>query len=80
MQRVYISLLDSVKMPKMVLPSKLRTHMYHTMLRGYLRWAAQRGFTHAHIFTCPPRRGQNYIFPFKPDFQRETCVTRLRAW
>eukprot|EP00045_Choanoeca_perplexa_P015690 m.200708 g.200708 ORF g.200708 m.200708 type:complete len:1643 (+) comp17055_c0_seq1:162-5090(+) len=79
-KRVYISLLDSVKMPKRILPSKARTSIYHTILRGYLRVSAERGFTHAHIFTCPPRRGQNYILPFKPPEQREICVTRLRQW
>lgn len=78
--RVYISLLDSVKLPKQLLPSHSRTAAYHTVLRGYLRDCAQRGFTHAHIFTCPPRRGQSYIFPFKPGYQREISVTRLRQW
>lgn len=78
--RVYISLLDSVKLPKMLLPSKTRTNIYHTIVRGYLRYCGHRGFTYAHIFTCPPRRGQNYIFPFKPDYQREISVTRLRQW
>lgn len=34
----------------------------------------------AHIYTCPPRRGQNYIFPFKPDHQKEISLTRLRQW
>lgn len=78
--RVYISLLDSVKLPKMLLPSKVRTNVYHTLVRGYLRYCAKRAFQYAHIFTCPPRRGQNYIFPFKPDYQREISVTRLRQW
>jgi hypothetical protein len=39
-----------------------------------------RGFTHAHIYTCPPRKGQNYIFPFKPEDQKEISVLRLRKW
>ena len=78
--RVYISLLDSAKLPKLLLPSRWRTTVYHTILRGYLRDCAVRGFTHAHIFTCPPRRGQSYIFPFKPGYQREISVTRLRQW
>ena len=32
--RVYISLLDSVKMPKHVFPSRLRTRIYHSLVRG----------------------------------------------
>eukprot|EP00049_Salpingoeca_infusionum_P006079 m.101061 g.101061 ORF g.101061 m.101061 type:complete len:877 (+) comp13190_c0_seq6:218-2848(+) len=79
-RKVYISLLDSVKMPKHIIPSGERTRIYHSVLRGYFRYAASRGFRTAHIFTCPPRRGQSYIFPFKPDYQREISVTRLRNW
>lgn len=63
-----------------MLPSAQRTALYHCVLRGYLRFCGSRGFTDAHIYTCPPRRGQNYIFPFKPDEQREISVTRLRQW
>ncbi len=47
---------------------------------SYLRVVGQYGFATAHIYTCPPRRGQNYIFPFKPDHQREISLTRLRHW
>lgn len=65
-ERVYISLLDSVKLPKTMLPSAYRTAIYHAVTRGVLRYAGDRGFRFAHIYTCPPRKGQNYIFPFKP--------------
>eukprot|EP00911_Craspedida_sp_UC1_P000997 UC1_evm1s746 len=78
--KVYISLLDSVKLPKTFFPSQARTALYHAVLRGYLRLCGQRGFDDAHIYTCPPRKGQNYIFPFKPDEQKEISVTRLRQW
>eukprot|EP00051_Salpingoeca_urceolata_P006290 m.83380 g.83380 ORF g.83380 m.83380 type:complete len:1007 (-) comp14764_c1_seq3:89-3109(-) len=79
-QRVYIALLDSVKLPKAFLPSAVRTEVYHTVVRGYLRYAGRRGFKFAHIYTCPPRKGQNYIFPFKPPDQKEISVVRLRQW
>ncbi len=38
---VYLSLLDSVKLPKTLLPSSLRTTIYHTIVRRYCicRWA-----------------------------------------
>lgn len=51
-----------------------------TSVFSYLRYAGERGFIYGHIYTCPPRRGQNYIFPFKPDDQKEISLTRLRAW
>ena len=34
-QRAYISLLDSVKLPKDILPSDARTALYQAMVRGY---------------------------------------------
>lgn len=79
-RRVYLSLLDSVKLPKTCLASPVRTGIYHSVVRGYLRYTGARGFLHAHIYTCPPRKGQNYIFPFKPEDQKEISVTRLRKW
>jgi hypothetical protein len=78
--RVYISLLDSIKLPKQMLPSHYRTRIYHNVLRAYLRQAGNRGFKHCHIYTCPPRKGQNYIFPFKPEDQKEINTVRLRKW
>lgn len=78
--RVYISLLDSIKLPKSILPSRFRTMIYHTVTRGYLRYVGNRGFKFGHIYTCPPRKGQNYIFPFKPDDQKEINTQRLRKW
>lgn len=76
-ERAYISLLDSVKLPKNMLPSAYRTAIYHAITRGYLRYCGERGFRFAHIYTCPPRKGQNYIFPFKPDDQKEINVCCL---
>lgn len=78
--RVYISLLDSIKLPKTMLPSMYRTAIYHAVVRGYLRYVGQRGFRYAHLYTCPPRKGQNYILPFKPDDQKEISTVRLRKW
>ena len=49
-------------------------------LGRYLRSCSMRGFHSTHIYTCPPRRGQNYIFPLKPADQLETSVGRLRQW
>eukprot|EP00053_Salpingoeca_punica_P016040 m.149576 g.149576 ORF g.149576 m.149576 type:complete len:860 (+) comp16861_c0_seq1:139-2718(+) len=79
-RKIYISLLDSVKLPKEFLSSENRTRIYHTALQSYLKDTARRGYRTTHIYTCPPRRGQNYIFPHKPEEQKEISVTRLRAW
>lgn len=79
-RRTYLSLLDSVKLPKALLPSASRTAIYHGIVRGYLRYCSARGFLYTHIYTCPPRKGQNYIFPFKPDDQKEISLMRLRQW
>jgi len=79
-ERVYISLLDSIKLPKTMLPSMYRTAIYHAVVRGYLRYVGGRGFKYAHLYTCPPRKGQNYILPFKPDDQKEISTARLRKW
>ena len=79
-RRVYISLLDSVKLPKSYLPSASRTAIYHGLVRGYLRNCGERGFEACHIYTCPPRKGQNYVFPHKPEDQKEISLVRLRRW
>jgi hypothetical protein len=69
-----------MKLPKSLLPSDSRTAIYHALVQGYLYSCSTRGFQFCHIYTCPPRRGQNYIFPFKPDDQKEISLIRLRTW
>ena len=74
---VYIAYLDSVDYFK---PLEMRTQVYHEVLVGYLKWAQVRGFKQGHIWSCPPQRGDNFIFWNHPPHQRTPSRDRLNAW
>jgi E1A/CREB-binding protein len=74
---VYISYLDSVHFMR---PRKLRTFVYHEILVAYLDHARQRNFKTAHIWACPPLKGDDYIFYAKPEDQKTPRDSRLRQW
>jgi len=76
-RRVYIAYLDSVEYLR---PRTARTAVYHELLVGYLDWARQRGFEAAHIWACPPQRGNNFIFWCHPSHQRTPSRERLTDW
>jgi len=76
-RRVYIAYLDSVEFFR---PRHVRTAVYHEILVSYLAWVAARGFTHAHIWACPPYRGNNFIFWCHPSHQRTPSGERLVQW
>lgn len=76
-RRVYVSYLDSVQYFE---PKCYRTFVYHTILMEYLRYVKNRGFHTAHIWSCPPTPGDDYIFHVHPSHQLIPREDMLRAW
>ena len=74
---IYISYLDSVHFMS---PRFLRTPLYHTILNSYLAYAKQHGYCRAHIWACPPSRGDDYIFSHHPRDQRTPNADHLIDW
>jgi len=74
---VYISYLDSVEYFR---PRTARTAVYHEILVSYFGWVRKRGFHTAHLWACPPQRGNNFIFWCHPQHQRTPSKDRLLAW
>ena len=75
--RVYIAYLDSVEYFR---PMEARTIVYHEIIVAYLQWAQIRGFKHANIWSCPPQRGDNFIFWCHPTSQKTPSRDRLSLW
>eukprot|EP00518_Triparma_eleuthera_P023025 CAMPEP_0197561066 /NCGR_PEP_ID=MMETSP1320-20131121/24424_1 /TAXON_ID=91990 /ORGANISM="Bolidomonas sp., Strain RCC2347" /LENGTH=1070 /DNA_ID=CAMNT_0043122669 /DNA_START=36 /DNA_END=3244 /DNA_ORIENTATION=- len=76
-RRVYISYLDSVQYFQ---PRQYRTAVYQSIIVEYLRFVKQRGFHTCHIWSCPPSKGDDYIFYAHPETQRTPRVERLCEW
>lgn len=76
-RRVYISYLDSVRYLE---PASYRTIIYQTVIMEYLRFVKLRGFHTAHIWSCPPSRGDEYIFHCHPSHQLTPNDDLLCSW
>jgi len=76
-KRVYIAYLDSVEHFR---PRSCRTDVYHEMLVAYLATARARGYENAHIWACPPSRGNSFVFWNHPSSQRTPTRERLITW
>jgi hypothetical protein len=76
-RRVYISYLDSVQYFE---PKCYRTVAYQAILVEYLRYVKERGFHTAHIWSCPPTPGDDYIFYSHPSHQLIPHEDMLRTW
>jgi E1A/CREB-binding protein len=76
-RRVYISYLDSVKYFE---PKRYRTVAYQAVIMEYLRFVKRRGFHTAHIWSCPPAPGDEYVFHCHPSHQKVPKESMLRQW
>ena len=76
-KRIYISYLDSVNYFR---PKTYRTLMHQEVIAGCLEDARRRGYIAAHIWSCPPLKGDDYIFFCKPENQKIPKAARLRQW
>ena len=76
-KRVYIAYLDSVEHFR---PRTCRTSVYQEILVSYLATARQRGYETAHIWACPPSKGNSFVFWNHPASQRTPNKDRLVAW
>lgn len=76
-RRVYISYLDSVKYFQ---PSRYRTLAYQSVIVEYLRYVKMRGFHTAHLWSCPPAPGDEYVFHCHPPQQKVPQEDMLRQW
>tara|TARA_B110000305_G_C18910964_1_gene390711 strand:+ start:140 stop:514 length:375 start_codon:yes stop_codon:yes gene_type:complete len=73
----YISYLDSCNY---FYPPRYRTTVYHALIIEYMRVMKERGFHTCQLWSCPPAKGDDYIFHIHPESQEIPKDDRLCAW
>lgn len=76
-KRVYLAYIDSVDHFR---PRSLRSNIYHELLAAYFATAKARGFVNVHIWSCPPSRGNSFVFWAHPHSQRTPTREHLLTW
>ena len=67
--RVYIGYLDSVK----IINDRIRSEVYMELILGYFEFCGRLGYRFGHIWSCPPKKGDDYLFNItKPKGTRST--------
>jgi len=54
--------------------------IYQEVVISYLDYVKARGFHTAHIWACPPHKGDDYIFYTHPPAQKVPKSETLCAW
>ena len=77
-KRVYLAYIDSVEHLRL---RRLRPQVYHAMLSAYFATARKRGIsTMLYIWSCPPSRGNSFVFWGHPQSQRTPTKEHLLGW
>lgn len=72
----YISYIDSVNL----MPSKDRTKIYRLILLGLFDFLSSKGYSRVYLWSCPPKKNQDYIFAMKPENMKMPTSARLMKW
>lgn len=72
----YISYIDSVK----IYHGKNRSKLYQLVILGLFKYLKLRGFEKIFIWSCPPEKDVDYVFPFKPKAQKIPDENILNDW